>query len=58
MLGKILAGKILKSAAKGLITEKLKVKIVTGLGDLLVKSTKNKLDDKIWTKVKKALSER
>lgn len=58
MLGKILAGKILKSAAKGLIAEKLKVKIVTGLGDLLVKSTKNKLDDKIWTKVKKALSER
>ena len=57
MLGKILAGKILKSAAKGLIAEKLKVKIVTGLGDLLVKSTKNKLDDKIWTKVKKALSE-
>ena len=58
MLGKILAGKILKTAAKGLIAEKLKVKIVTGLGDLLVKSTKNKLDDKIWTKVKKALSEK
>ena len=58
MLGKILAGKILKTAAKGLIAEKLKVKIVTGLGDLLVKSTKNKLDDKVWTKVKKALSEK
>lgn len=58
MLGKILAGKILKTAAKGLIAEKLKVKIVTGLGDLLVKSTKNKLDDKVWTKVKKALIEK
>ncbi len=58
MLGKILAGKILKTAAKGLIAEKLKIKIVTGLGDLLVKSTKNKLDDKVWTKVKKALIEK
>jgi hypothetical protein len=58
VLGKILAGKILKTAAKGLIAEKLKVRIVTGLGDLLVKSTKNKLDDKVWTKVKKALSEK
>lgn len=58
MLGKILAGKLLKTAAKGLIAEKLKIKIVTGLGDLLVKSTKNKLDDKVWTKVKKALIEK
>jgi hypothetical protein len=58
MIGKLLASKILKSAAKGLIAEKLKVKIVTGLGDILVKSTKNKLDDKIWTKVKKALGEK
>tara|TARA_B100001094_G_C17928422_1_gene669512 strand:- start:470 stop:646 length:177 start_codon:yes stop_codon:yes gene_type:complete len=58
VLGKILAGKILKTAAKGLIAEKLKIKIVTGLGDLLVKSTKNKLDDKVWTKVKKALIEK
>ena len=58
MLGKILAGKLLKTAAKGLIAEKLKIKIVTGLGNLLVKSTKNKLDDKVWTKVKKALIEK
>jgi len=58
VLGKILAGKLLKTAAKGLIAEKLKIKIVTGLGDLLVKSTKNKLDDKVWTKVKKALIEK
>ena len=58
MIGKLIAGKLIKKAANKLIGEKLKVKIVTGLGDLLVKSTKNKLDDKIWTKVKKALSER
>lgn len=56
MLGKILAGKLLKATAKGLISEKLKVKIVSSLGDLLVKSTKNKLDDKVWTKVKKTLN--
>tara|TARA_R110002020_G_scaffold189930_2_gene389288 strand:- start:1951 stop:2130 length:180 start_codon:yes stop_codon:yes gene_type:complete len=52
MLGKIIAGKILKAAAKGLIGEKIKIKIVTSLGDLLVKSSKNKLDDKVWAKVK------
>ena len=57
MIVKLLAGKLLKRAAKKLISEKLKVKIVTGLGDLLVKSTKNKLDDKVWTKVKKKINE-
>jgi hypothetical protein len=51
VLGKLIAGKILKKV----ISEKVKKKIVTGLGDLLVKSSKNKLDDKIWAKVKKAL---
>lgn len=56
MLGKIIAGKILKKVAKKAISERLKKKIVTKLGDLLVKSSKNKLDDKIWTKVKKALN--
>ena len=58
MIGKLIAGKLIKKAAGKLIAEKLKVKIVTSIGDLLVKSTKNKLDDKIWTKVKKALSEK
>jgi len=58
MIGKLIAGKLIKKAAGKLIAEKLKVKIVTSVGDLLVKSTKNKLDDKIWTKVKKALSEK
>lgn len=52
MLGKIIAGKLLKAAAKNLINEKIKIKLVTSLGDLLVKSSKNKLDDKIWGKVK------
>tara|TARA_B100001094_G_C18174710_1_gene797239 strand:- start:1946 stop:2122 length:177 start_codon:yes stop_codon:yes gene_type:complete len=57
MFVKLLAGGLVKKVAKKLVTEKLKVKIVSGLGDLLVKSSKNKLDDKIWLKVKKALSE-
>jgi len=51
VLGKLIAGKILQKV----ISEKIKKKIVTSLGDLLVKSSKNKLDDKIWAKVKKAL---
>ena len=58
MVAKLLVGKLLKSAAKGLIAEKLKIKIVCGLGDLLVKSSKNKLDDKVWKKVKSLLLKR
>jgi hypothetical protein len=42
-------------AAKGLLPERLMKKIVIMLGDLLVKSTKNKLDDKLWNKVKALL---
>ena len=48
----LLVGALLRMAAKGLLSEKLKIKIVLGLGNLLVGSTKNKLDDKIWEKVK------
>ena len=42
-------------AAKGLLSEKVIKKIVISLGSLLVKSTKNKLDDKLWKKVKDLL---
>ena len=52
MVPAFLAGTVLKAAAKGLISEKIKIKIVVGLGDLLVKSTKNKLDDKVWKKAR------
>jgi len=58
MIGKLIASKLLKKAAGRLIGEKLKIKIVSGIGDLLVKSTKNKLDDKVWTKIKKTLDEK
>jgi len=49
-------GPILAMAAKGLISEKAMKKVVITLGDLLVKSTKNDMDDKIWAKVRKTLS--
>ena len=56
MVAKLIVGKLLKLAAKGLVPEKLLIRIVVALGDLLVKSTDNKLDDKVWKKVKLLLS--
>ena len=55
MLPRIIVGRLLKLAAKKLLSEKLMKKVVISLGSLLVKSTKNKLDDKIWNKVKDLL---
>ena len=55
MLGTAIVTKILKLALKGKISEKVMIKIVTGLGDILVKSTKNKLDDTLWQKMKDTL---
>ncbi len=40
---------------KTLLTEKIMKAVVIALGDYLVKSTKNKLDDVAWVQVKKAL---
>ena len=50
-----MVGTLLRMAAKGLIGEKVMKKIVITLGDLLVKSTKNDLDDKVWAQVKRVL---
>ena len=50
-----MVGRLLIMAARGLISEKVMKKIVITLGDLLVKSTKNDLDDKVWLQVKKVL---
>ena len=58
MIGKLIAGNLIKKAANKLIGKKLKIKIVSGIGDLLVKSTKNKLDDKVWNKIKKTLNDK
>ena len=40
---------------KTLLTEKILKAVLITLGDYCVKSSKNKLDDILWDKVKKAL---
>ena len=45
---KVIVSKLLKM----IFTPKLKRQMFITLGDHLVKSTKNKLDDSIWAKVK------
>ena len=40
---------------KTLLTEKTMKEVLIFLGDYCVKSSKNKLDDVLWSKVKKAL---
>ena len=40
---------------KNILTESIIKKIVGVLGDYLVNSTKNSLDNKLWTSVKKSL---
>ena len=55
MVAKLIIGKIIKLAMKGLVPEKLLITLVVKLGELLVKSTDNKLDDKVLAQVKKML---
>lgn len=40
---------------KHLMTEKVLKMVLSKLGDYLVASSKNELDDKVWAEVKKAL---
>ena len=40
---------------KAMFTEKMIMKLILTLGDYLVKSSKNPLDDKVWGMVKKKL---
>ena len=40
---------------KTFLTEAMLKKVLVVLGDYLVDSSKNKLDDKLWAKVKKIL---
>ena len=47
--------KLIKLAMKGLVPEKLLINLVVKIGELLVKSTDNKLDDKVFKQVKKLL---
>mgnify|MGYP003130773404 CR=1 FL=1 len=48
-------GKILGAVLKSLATEQVIKSILVVLGDYLVKSSKNQLDDVLWEKVKIAL---
>jgi hypothetical protein len=47
--------KIVSFVLKNILTEKMVKKIVGVLGDYLVASTKNNLDNKLWDSVKKTL---
>ena len=46
---------IIAFITKTFLTEAMLKKVLVVLGDYLVKSSKNKLDDILWVKVKKAL---
>ena len=47
---------IISMLLKTVLTEKVLKQLLGVLGDYLVKSSKNKLDDLMWAKVKKALN--
>ena len=48
-------GAIFGTLIKSVMTEKVLKSIMVVLGDYLVKSSKNSLDDLLWEKVKKVL---
>ena len=48
--------KIVGFTMKNIMTESFVKSVVGVLGDYLVSSSKNKLDDVLWTKVKKSLN--
>ena len=47
--------KLFSLLVKAVFTQKMVKKLVGLLGDYLVKSSKNRLDNLLWTKVKRAL---
>ena len=49
-------GAILGSIATKMLSQKVLIAIFLKLGDWLIGSSENKLDDKIWEEVKKALN--
>ena len=55
MVAKLIIGKIIKLAMKGLVPEKLLINLVVKLGELLVKSTDNYLDVMVLAQVNKML---
>ena len=51
-----MVSKIVGFVMKNIMTESLVKSVVGVLGDYLVSSSKNKLDDMLWGKVKKSLN--
>ena len=51
-----MVSKVMGFVMKNVMTESLVKNVVGVLGDYLVSSSKNKLDDKIWSNVKKKLN--
>ena len=51
-----MASKVVGWVMKIVMTESLVKSVVGVLGDYLVSSSKNKLDDKLWSSVKKKLN--
>ena len=55
MIPGLIIKQLLKLAVKGVISEKIIKSLVIKLVEILVKSTKNDLDDKAWKEIKKIL---
>ena len=55
MLPGLIVKQVVKLAVRGLISEKVIKALVIKLVESLVKSTKSKVDDKAWEKIKKIL---
>ena len=51
-------GPILGKVLTGIASEKVLTAVLIKLGDFLVKKSSNKLDDKLWAEVKKALDKK
>ena len=49
-------GALLGTIATKMLTQKVMIAIVLKLGDWLVKRSENKLDDVLWSEVKKSLN--
>ena len=48
--------KVISIIIKNLFSEKILKEVFVKVGDYLVSSSKNKLDDKLWSSVKKKLN--
>ena len=58
MIPGLIIKQLLKLALKGVISEKVIKTLVIKLVEILVKSTKNDLDDKAWEQIKKILEQK